>query len=167
MPAGIDPDRPPKNFKEAMARPDREQCAKAYQKEYQGFKDRNVLSVMKLPQGAKVLGTTTRMKYKINNGVFEKFKVRICVRGDQQQEGVDFNASDLYSPVLKAPEARLLAAIVHHLMEYLAEFPSFKLTYRRRSALSNGLSGYCDSDWANSLSRRSTTGPSDRRLVPL
>jgi len=24
LPAGIDPDRPPKNFKEAMARPDRE-----------------------------------------------------------------------------------------------------------------------------------------------
>jgi hypothetical protein len=43
-------------------------------------------------------------------------------------------------------------------MEYLAAIPSFKLTYHRRSDLSNGLSGYCDSDWANSLSRRSTTG---------
>jgi hypothetical protein len=48
-------------------------------------------------------------------------------------------------------------AALHHLMEYLAGFPSFKLTYRRWSALSNGLSGYCDSDWANSLSLRSTT----------
>ena len=43
-------------------------------------------------------------------------------------------------------------------MEYLTHVPSFKLTYRRRSELSNGLSGYCDSDWANSVSRRSTTG---------
>ncbi len=108
---GIDPDRPPKNFKEAKARPDREQWAKAYQKEYQGFKDRNVLSVAKPPQGAKVQGTTSRLEYKVNNGVFEKYKVRMCVRGDKQREGVDFNASDLYSPVLKAPEARLLAAI--------------------------------------------------------
>ncbi len=33
------------------------------------------------------------------------------VRGDQQREGIDFNTSDLYSPVLKATEARLLAAI--------------------------------------------------------
>jgi hypothetical protein len=72
LPSGIDPDRPPKNFKEAMARPDREQWAKAYQQEYQGFKDRNVLKVVELPQGAKVLGTTTRLEYKINNGVFEK-----------------------------------------------------------------------------------------------
>jgi hypothetical protein len=94
-----------------MARPDREQWAKAYQKEYQGFKDRKVLLVVKLPPGAQVLGTTTRLEYKINNGVFEKYKVRMCVRGDQQREGVDFNASDLYLPVSKAPEARLLAAI--------------------------------------------------------
>ena len=96
-----------------MTRPDRELWAKAYQKEleYQGFKDRSVLKVVELPQGAKVLGTTTRPEYKINNGVFEKYKVRMCVRGDQQREGVDFNASDLYSPVLKAPEAQLLAAI--------------------------------------------------------
>jgi hypothetical protein len=35
----------------------------------------------------------------------------MCVRRDQQREGVDFNASDIYLPVLKAPEARLLAAI--------------------------------------------------------
>jgi hypothetical protein len=35
LPDGIDPDRPRKNFKEAMARPDREQWAKAYQKVYQ------------------------------------------------------------------------------------------------------------------------------------
>jgi hypothetical protein len=65
-----------------MARPDREQWAKAYQKEYQGFKDRNVLKVVELPKGAKVLGTTTRLEYKINNRVFEKYKVRMCVRGD-------------------------------------------------------------------------------------
>jgi hypothetical protein len=94
-----------------MARPDREKWAAAYQTEYQGFKDRIALAVVKLPEGAKALGTTTRLEYKINNGVLEKYKVRMCVRGDQQREGVDFNASDLYSPVLKAPEARLLAAI--------------------------------------------------------
>ena len=43
-------------------------------------------------------------------------------------------------------------------MEYLDAHSSFKLTYRKRSALSNGLTGFADSDWAMSLSRRSTTG---------
>jgi hypothetical protein len=33
----------------------------------------------------------------------------MCKRGDQQTEEI-FNPSDLYSPVLKATEARLLAA---------------------------------------------------------
>ena len=37
--------------------------------------------------------------------------MRLCARGDQQIEGLSFNSSDLYAPTLKAPEARLLAAI--------------------------------------------------------
>ncbi len=47
---------------------------------------------------------------------------------------------------------------LHHLMEYLEAHPSFKLIYRKRSGLSNGLTGFADSDWAMSLSCRSTTG---------
>ena len=35
----------------------------------------------------------------------------MCVRGDQQVEGVNFNSADLYSPTVKASEVRLLAAI--------------------------------------------------------
>ncbi len=52
-------------------------------------------------------------------------------------------------------------AALHHLMEYLDEFSSFKLTYRRRSALSNCLSGYCDSEFRIgkiAYLPRSTTG---------
>jgi hypothetical protein len=111
LPDGIDPDRPPKNYKVAMSRSDREEWAAAYQKEYRGFVDRTALKAVKLLKGARTLGTTTRLDYKIKNGVLEKYKVRMCVRGGQQREGVDFNSSDIYSPVLKAPEARLLAAI--------------------------------------------------------
>ena len=43
-------------------------------------------------------------------------------------------------------------------MEYLEGFPSFKLTYRRRTGIDDGLSGFADSDWGNSSSRRSTSG---------
>jgi hypothetical protein len=49
-------------------------------------------------------------------------------------------------------------AALHHLMEYLEGFPSFKLTYRRRSGVDDGLTGFADSDWGNSSSRRSTSG---------
>ncbi len=40
-----------------------------------------------------------------------KYKVRMVVRGDQQVEGESFTSSDLYTPVIKAPEALLLFAI--------------------------------------------------------
>jgi hypothetical protein len=43
-------------------------------------------------------------------------------------------------------------------MEYLEGFPSLKLTYRRRSGVDDGLSGFADSDWGNSSFRRSTSG---------
>ncbi len=56
------------------------------------------------------MGTTTRLGYKVDSGVLTKRKVRMCVRGDQQTEE-SFNSSDLYSFVLKAPEARLSAAV--------------------------------------------------------
>ena len=49
-------------------------------------------------------------------------------------------------------------AALHHMMEYLEGFPSFKLTYRRRTGIDDGLSGFADSDWGNSSSRRSTSG---------
>jgi hypothetical protein len=38
-------------------------------------------------------------------------KVRLCARGDQQISGVGFKESDLYAPVLKTTEARLLLAL--------------------------------------------------------
>jgi hypothetical protein len=49
-------------------------------------------------------------------------------------------------------------AALHHLMEYLESNPSFKITYQRGAENSNLLSGYADSDWGNSSSRRSTSG---------
>ena len=73
--------------------------------------DRGAVKAVKPPQGAKILGTTTRLEYKSDNGVFSKRKCRMCVRGDQQVEGEDFFQQDLYAPTLKAQEARLIAAI--------------------------------------------------------
>jgi hypothetical protein len=45
-------------------------------------------------------------------------------------------------------------AALHHLMEYLEGFPSLKFTYRLRTGVDDGLSGFADADWGNSSSRK-------------
>ena len=80
-------------------------------KEYLGFKNREVFEMVRLEKGMQLMGMTTRMDYKISNGVLEKYKVRLCAMGNQQKAGIHFDERDLYAPVLKAAEVRLLAAI--------------------------------------------------------
>ena len=91
----IDPDRAPKNFKDAMSRKDRQEWAEALNKEYRGFKDSNALAIVKPPKGARLLGRLTRWEYKKDNSTLVKYKVRMVVRGDQQAEGESYTASDL------------------------------------------------------------------------
>ncbi len=38
-------------------------------------------------------------------------KARLCARGDQQVDGVNYKETDLYAPTLKAAEGRLLMVI--------------------------------------------------------
>jgi hypothetical protein len=111
LPKSVDPDRPPKNYKDAMSREDKQDWAEAYDKEYRGFMERKAFKVVRPEKGIKIHDTLTRLEYKEDNGTFLKRIVRLCARGDQQVEGESFTLSDLYAPTLKAPEARLLAAI--------------------------------------------------------
>ena len=75
--------------------------------EYQGFLTQGTLKIVKPEKGAKILDTTTRADYKVTNGVFDKRKIRLCVCGNQQEEGVHYNSGDLYAPVMKASEVRI------------------------------------------------------------
>ena len=68
VPAGIDVNKPPRNFREAMSREDRQEWAEAYDSEYQGFLEHGTLKIVRLKQGAKILGTTTRTEYKVSTG---------------------------------------------------------------------------------------------------
>ena len=65
-----------------MSGPDNQEWAEAYQKKFQGFKDRGVFAKVRPPKGAKILGTTTSLDYKIDNGVLDKRKASMCVLGN-------------------------------------------------------------------------------------
>jgi len=104
LPISIDPTKPPRNYAEAMRRPDAEEWDQAFREEYLGFKERNAFKIVYPQKGDTVIGTTTRIEYKIE-------KVRMCARGDQQQPYEHYNPDDLYAATLKPTEVRLLTAM--------------------------------------------------------
>ncbi len=60
----INPDEPPRNYKEAMKAIDNQAWAAAYDSENIGFKERGVLKVERPKPGIKMLDTLTRLEYK-------------------------------------------------------------------------------------------------------
>ena len=77
----INPDRPPKNYKDASSREDKQEWAEAYDKEYRGFMERDAFKVVHPEKGIKIHDTLTRLEYKEDNRVFIKRKVCLCARG--------------------------------------------------------------------------------------
>ena len=67
---------------------------------------------------------------------------------------ISYTASQLARFCASAGPSHLGA--LTHLIGYLIHRPSFKIVYKR--AAIGGLDGYTDSDWVNSMSRRSTSG---------
>jgi hypothetical protein len=111
LPGNIDPTKQPKNFRDAMSREDRQEWAEAYDAEHQGFYEHRILKIARQEPDAKILGTTTRTEYKTVHGQFTEHKVRLCVMGNQQKQGVHYQLGELYAPVMKAAEVRLFMAI--------------------------------------------------------
>jgi hypothetical protein len=71
----INPDKPPRNFRDAIKALDKQDWAEDYNSEYMGFVEREP------EQGVKIHDTITRLEYKEDNGDFLKVKARMCVRG--------------------------------------------------------------------------------------
>ena len=85
---GLDPkinsDKPPRNFREAMKALDEQAWAAAYNSEYLGVKQREVVKLVKPEPGGRIHDTLTRLEYKKDNGEFLKCKVCLCGRGDNK-----------------------------------------------------------------------------------
>ena len=82
-----DPDVP--NYQEAMTGPHREEFIKAMKKEIEELEARKCWTGAlrrSVPKNAQIIPLTWAFKIKrLPNGDFEKFKARICVRGDLQE----------------------------------------------------------------------------------
>ncbi len=69
LPDSIDPNKPPRNYRDAMMREDQQELAEACDKEYQGFIEQGTLKIARPEKGAKVLDTTMHAGYKVKWGV--------------------------------------------------------------------------------------------------
>ncbi len=87
LPNSIDTNKPPRNYRDAMSREDRQKWAAAYREVHPGFHEQGTLKIARPKPGAMILDTTAQTYYKVTNGVFDKRKVRLCVYENEQQEG--------------------------------------------------------------------------------
>ncbi|KAJ3454754.1 hypothetical protein MRS44_013354 [Fusarium solani] len=104
----------PKNWKEVMSHPYKDQWIKAALSEVTELKSMKTWEELseeameRLDDAVKVIGLTWAFKYKVDqNGYVTKFKARLCVRGDQQPQ----NNLDTYAATLAARTFRAIMAI--------------------------------------------------------
>jgi Reverse transcriptase (RNA-dependent DNA polymerase) len=92
-----------------MSGDNRAEYREAMAKEISDLEHHGTWKTMKrseVPQGAKILPSIWVLRLKqYPDGRPRKFKARFCVRGDCQEEGVDYD--EKYSPVISWPNVRL------------------------------------------------------------
>ena len=82
----INPDKPPRNFRDAMKALDKQAWAAAYNSESLGFRQREVFKLVKQEPGVRIHDTLTRLECKEDNGEFLECKVCLCTRVDQLEQ---------------------------------------------------------------------------------
>jgi hypothetical protein len=101
------------NYYQAMNGPDALGYLEAMKIEMDQLEEKDpwdVIPLSDVPEGANILDSTWAFKRKrFPDGRVKKLKARICVRGDQQIEGLDF--FDTYAPVVAWSTVRLLLVL--------------------------------------------------------
>jgi len=100
----------PSSHKKVLQSPQSEQWLDAEQKEITSLWDVGAWTWEKLPFGRKAIRSKWTFALKTNaEGIVQRFKARICARGDMTEEGIDYQ--DTFSPVAKWESIRLFLAI--------------------------------------------------------
>lgn len=108
----VDPSRvaDPRSYKEAMRSADAEMWKVAIGDEYHSLESNDTWEIMKLPDSRTPLWCKWTFKRKYGpQGEVKRYKARLCARGDQQKEGIDFK--ETYSAVVKSASYKVLFAI--------------------------------------------------------
>lgn len=101
--AAVRPEDSPRNWKEAMTRPDRDQWQAAAQTEVDALEANKTWDLVQLPEGHKTVGSKWVFLIKRKaDGTIDRYKARLVAQGFSQRPGVNFDQTF-------APTARLSA----------------------------------------------------------
>ncbi|MBW0572780.1 hypothetical protein O181_112495, partial [Austropuccinia psidii MF-1] len=127
----------PKSYSQATHHPDSKQWLAAIDNELSNMKKHQVWSPHEQDKSIHLLTTTWVFKREKNtDGNLTKYKARLCVRGFNQQEGIDYN--DVFSLTGRLASLRLLLRLAHQhgfqidqmdlKCAFLMEFPTKRYT---------------------------------------
>jgi hypothetical protein len=112
----IEDDRTPKSLKEALLGPDREKWLDGITEELDEIDHHGTYSYGHPPVGQRPLNLKYVFKIKpAQDGKPERFKVRVVVRGDEAVDGVDYNGTSLYAPVVMYKSLRFTVSLAAQL----------------------------------------------------
>ena len=113
MTAGGDPNKP--TVREALAGAEREHWLLAYERERASQTARGVFTcvrVSEVPGSVRVLPSkVVFVKKLLADGSLDKYKARICVNGNRQRAGEDYDPGELFAPVARFTSFRVLVAL--------------------------------------------------------
>ncbi|MBW0486417.1 hypothetical protein O181_026132 [Austropuccinia psidii MF-1] len=102
----------PKTYQEAINGLNSQEWKNAIKAELTNMNTHNVWSPVGTDPNIKLLSTTWVFKRKTNeNGNLSKYKARLCIRGFNQKEGIDY--SEVFSPIGRLCSLRLLLTLCH------------------------------------------------------
>lgn len=102
----------PRNYREAMASPQKQEWTGGIRTEYENFIRRRVFKVIKrntVPRGARILDSRWVLKKKIKETLEAIFRARLVVKGYAQIPGVDY--SDSFAPTSNDATTRVIVII--------------------------------------------------------
>ena len=105
----------PRTYKQAThpRNPNRAEWKVASDKEIDAQLSNKTWALVRLPPGKFAIGCTWVYKIKRDGeGKIVKFKARLCIRGDMQRDGIDFN--ETFAPTVKFLTLRVLLALAAH-----------------------------------------------------
>lgn len=88
----VRPEDSPRNWKEAMSRPDADKWLEAAEKEVEALRENGTWDLVELPKGRKAIGSRWVFLIKRkSDGTIERYKGRLVAKGFAQAPGVDFD----------------------------------------------------------------------------